>query len=58
MVVEFPRDLPQHVLVTFDFYLELTAVKRFATVPTVVLGPRTVRANFPGQWLIDYSQGS
>ena len=51
MIVEFPRDLPKDVLVTFDFYYESTA-KRIATVPAVALGPSTVRANFPGECVI------
>ena len=48
MIVEFPRELPRDVLITFDFFYEST-VKRLGTVPVVVLGPKTVRANFTGK---------
>lgn len=48
MVVEFPRELPRDVLVTFDFYYENT-FKKLGTVPTVILGPRVVKAKFIGE---------
>ena len=48
VVIEFPRDLPRDVLITLEFYYENTA-KRLGTVPVVLLGPRTVKANFVGK---------
>ena len=47
-MVEFNRDFPKNVLVTLDFYDE-TLSKKIGIVPTNPLGPRTVKANFPGQ---------
>lgn len=45
--MEFPRELPKGVLVTFDFHQEAVG-RKVATVPGVVLGPNTVRVKFPG----------
>ena len=50
MVIEFPRDLPV-LLITLDFFYESTA-KKFGSVPVVVLGPRAVRAKFPGKIML------
>lgn len=47
VVIEFPRDLPA-LLVTLDFYYESTG-KKLGSVPVVILGPKTVRAKFPGK---------
>ncbi len=49
-MVEFPRELPRDVLITFDFYYE-NSFKKLAAVPTVILGPRAVKANFIGELL-------
>lgn len=46
-MIEFPRDLPA-LLVTLDFYYESTG-KKLGSVPVVILGPKTVRAKFPGK---------
>lgn len=46
-MIEFPRNLPA-LLVTLDFYYECTG-KKHGSVPVVILGPKTVRAKFPGK---------
>ena len=48
MVVEFSQDVPQDVLITFDFFYESSS-RKLGTVPAVVLGSNAVRANFPGE---------
>jgi len=49
-VIEYPRDLPV-LLITLDFFDEST-VKKLVSVPVVVLGPRAVRAKFPGNIIL------
>ena len=49
-MIEYPRDLPV-LLITLDFFYEST-VKKLGSVPVVVLGPRAVRAKFPGNILL------
>jgi len=49
-VIEYPRDLPV-LLITLDFFYEST-VKKLGSVPVVVLGPRAVRAKFPGNIIL------
>jgi len=51
-VIEYPRDLPV-LLITLDFFYEST-VKKLGSVPVVVLGPRAVRAKFPGNIILLY----
>lgn len=49
-MIEFPRNLPA-LLVTLDFYYECTG-KKHGSVPVVILGPKTVRAKFPGKQIM------
>lgn len=48
VVVEFQREFPHGVLITFNFYYSSTG-KKVSTIPTVALGPHTVKARFPGK---------
>lgn len=50
VIVEFQREFPRGVLVTFNFYYSCTG-KKVSTIPTVSLGPHTVKAKFPGKMI-------
>ena len=47
VVIEFRREIPRNSFLTLDVYYEGSSSK-FATLPTALLGTRTVRAMFPG----------
>ena len=47
-MIEFRREIPKNSFLTLDLYYEGESNK-FGTLPTALLGPRTVRAMFPGQ---------
>ena len=48
VVIEFRREIPKSSFLTLDIYYEGSSTK-FITLPTALLGPRTVRAMFPGK---------
>ena len=48
VVIEFRREVPKNSFLTLDVYYEGNSTK-FVTLPTAMLGPRTVRAMFPGK---------
>ena len=47
-MIEFRREIPKNSFLTLDLYYDGESSK-FATLPTALLGPRTVRAMFPGE---------
>ena len=51
MVLEFPRELPTTGFITLAFYDEMTK-SPLGSVPTAQLGPKALKANFPGQEML------